>query len=285
MKCRKLNHERLIPLLLLYAFLLITPAMGADICRIVIPVSVKDSGAAPDERENHAIRLDSLEVGEPMPEGTENGSYTLQIAGSGAGELILMYEAAGEYGYNISQNKGIHDNCVYDSTSYRLQVTIIPDDQGSMKSSVVLYQEGKTEKRSEAAFVNTYAPPKNDEYYYETEDGTTGTPDETETGGNTENTEDTEFTEEETSNEESYDEKEEDEPEKKPSQNSGGGSSGGSGSGTSLKGDSGKGDSVKTGDASPIDLWMLVMAGSFLAILVISGLRKRNAADTSEVGP
>ena len=98
----------------------------------------------------------------PMPEGSENGVYTLTLDGPGSAKIPqVKTDELGVYTYTIRQVAG---DCKfaksYDATVYKYTVAVTKDKAtGKIETQAWLSLEGKEEKPDKCAFVNSYVDP------------------------------------------------------------------------------------------------------------------------------
>lgn len=140
------------------------PAFAEETPGVEIPVSVSLSGTLPSPAEDFKITLKADDAAYPMPEGAENGTYSMTITGADKKALPTMrYSRVGIYTYTILQEAGSNKKCTYDGTVYYLKVTIsnkIDKETGKyngLEATAVLRTDPNNEnKLDEALFKNVY---------------------------------------------------------------------------------------------------------------------------------
>ncbi len=101
----------------------------------------------------------------------KGGDFTFALTDAATGQVVstatnaadgsvsfpaLRFEAAGEYGYVISEVAGREEGMTYDASTYRLQVSVVDDGKGNLVATAG-YPDGP------AAFVNSYEKPEEPE--------------------------------------------------------------------------------------------------------------------------
>lgn len=133
-------------------------ALAAENPSVSIPVSVSLSGTQPEKAEDFTIKLSADDASYPMPEGAEDGSYTMTITGAQTKNLpAISFDRVGVYTYTIAQVAGSSEKCTYDKTVYTLNVYITnAEDESGLEATAVLYPGDEGEKQTAAAFENVY---------------------------------------------------------------------------------------------------------------------------------
>lgn len=141
-----------------------TVALAAETLKVAIPVSVAHEGAVPDEIDGYVIKLKADDASYPMPEGSEEGIYTLKLKGAEETAFPeITYEKLGVYTYTVWQEAGSNSLCSYDSSVFKVTVYIVNSENGGYASTVVVRYEGETDKEDTLIFKNVYTePPKSD---------------------------------------------------------------------------------------------------------------------------
>ena len=136
---------------------MVLPALAEGEPGVSVPVKVSLTGTLPARSERFRILLKADDPAFPMPQGAENGEYTLTITGAGTKRFpTAAFTREGVYTYTIAQLKGTDKNCTYDDAVYTLVVTAEKMLQGGLEVSVALHQGENGEKVNTAAFENTY---------------------------------------------------------------------------------------------------------------------------------
>lgn len=129
-------------------------------------VEVVLKGAVPGTPEDYAIKMQAEDAAYPMPEGTQDGVYTMTIKGAGKKALpSISYDDLGIYKYKIWQEAGTHSRATYDKSIYHMTVSVINNYTYDGYTVVIaLYEEGVTEKQDKIVFENSYKKkPKDDD--------------------------------------------------------------------------------------------------------------------------
>ena len=119
------------------------------------------TGDTPKTAVEFTFKLEGQEGNEPMPEGAEEG--TLTVKRSGAGEISfgsIDFTEPGEYTYFIWEVAGEEEGYTYDSTSYRLTVTVTEGESSFIMTPV--YSElldGGEAAAEKPVFTNMYEDP------------------------------------------------------------------------------------------------------------------------------
>jgi pilin isopeptide linkage protein/LPXTG-motif cell wall-anchored protein len=97
-----------------------------------------------------------------MPDGSINGSKTMQIAGDGTvsfGQII--YTNIGEYHYTVSEAGGGNRQYTYSSAVYSVSVLVTWKDAvgGDLEAVMDLAREGGIDKQEKALFISRYKAP------------------------------------------------------------------------------------------------------------------------------
>lgn len=141
-------------------------ASAADITGGGITAKVVLSGTLPQKDETFVIEMTGEKEDTPMPDGSEDGVYKLNITGAGEKSFPgITYTDLGEYHYKIYQKPGSDQKCTYDTTVYHLIVTVMNSDTDSdgFAVSYGLYNEDQTEKQDALVFCNQYQLKQNTE--------------------------------------------------------------------------------------------------------------------------
>lgn len=135
---------------------------AAEALNVEIPVSVVLDGEVPQEAEEFHIKWKAQDSLSPMPEGSTDGVYTVEITGAGEASVpAMIYSKVGIYSYTAWQEPGSGDLGHYDSTVYKVKVYVTNAEDGSgLEYTVLAYLEDESKKLEKIQFLNTYdAPP------------------------------------------------------------------------------------------------------------------------------
>ena len=135
-----------------------TVAYAAAPVNAKIPVTIHLEGTVPAEPETYVVELTPEKASNPMPAGTENGVYRMEISGEGSGVMEITYNKVGVYNYTVKQIPGDNENCSYDASVYQVTVFVTNSETGGLNVSVVAYKDGAEEK-TDIEFTNDYADP------------------------------------------------------------------------------------------------------------------------------
>ncbi|MBQ3864222.1 MAG: hypothetical protein II781_00030 [Clostridia bacterium] len=157
-------RKRICSLILLLVLLLLTalPAYAAgETVSEQIAVKIALEGPILEPYDTFTVELSAVTAGAPVPEGTTDGKYLLDIEGKATENtdtIDLSFPNMGVYSYKIRQIPGDQEACTYDSAEYDLTVYVL-NENGSRYSTTVLYdQDGN--KVDEALFTNEYEVPE-----------------------------------------------------------------------------------------------------------------------------
>lgn len=149
-------------LVLIMGLTIMAPAAHAVVApeapKIEIPVSVILSGEPPADDEDYEIVLEPDNPDYPMPEGSEDGVFTMIITGEDTGFLPeIAFSSLGVYTYTIQQTPGSNELATYDDSIYNLVVYVTNSELGDgLDVTVILYLLGETDKFEEVVFNNEY---------------------------------------------------------------------------------------------------------------------------------
>jgi pilin isopeptide linkage protein len=149
-------------LVLIMGLTIMAPAAHAVVApeapKIEIPVSVILSGEPPADDEDYEIVLEPDNPDYPMPEGSEDGVFTMIITGEDTGFLPeIAFSSLGVYTYTIQQTPGSNELASYDDVKYNLVVYVTNAEGGSgLETTVRLYLLGEMDKLDEVVFNNEY---------------------------------------------------------------------------------------------------------------------------------
>lgn len=127
---------------------------------ILLPVTIRAEGSLPETPEVYTLVLEG-EEGAPMPEGSQEQRFQLQVTGAQATAFpTIACDRVGIYHYTITQEPGKNAYCTYDRVKYQVEVTITYPEQGDkLEVAVAIAPENATMKSDSAMFVNSYDKP------------------------------------------------------------------------------------------------------------------------------
>lgn len=127
---------------------------------ILLPVTIRAEGSLPETPEVYTLVLEG-EEGAPMPEGSQEQRFQLQVTGAQATAFpTIACDRVGIYHYTITQEPGKNAYCTYDRVKYQVEVTITYPEQGDkLEVAVAIVPENASMKSDSAMFVNNYEKP------------------------------------------------------------------------------------------------------------------------------
>lgn len=137
-----------------------SPAALAESSRVrelTMSARVRITGDVPEELEKYYVVMEADDASYPMPEGSENGKYTLKMTGARSKEFpVITYDRVGIYTYKLYQIAGTNENCRYDDAVYTMTVYILNDGEGGFDIMAVLHAPDEEHKPDEVEFINHY---------------------------------------------------------------------------------------------------------------------------------
>lgn len=123
-------------------------------------VDVQAQGNVPAKPETYTLVLTGDE-GAPMPEGSRDGQYAMQVEGPGVADFpAIAYESVGVYHYVITQKPGTNSSCTYDDTRYEITVTVANQkSEPGLEVTIAIRNSQTQEKVEQMVFRNDYAYP------------------------------------------------------------------------------------------------------------------------------
>lgn len=158
---KKIMRGSLLAMLILAMCLtLMCPVFAADAITVEMPVTVTNSGYELEEPETYKIVLKADDASFPMPKGSENGEYTLEVTGPGEAAFpAITYAKHGTYTYTAWQVAGENELGTYDDAKFNITVYITnKEDYSGLMSTVAVYKDGESEKQT-IEFGNSYEEP------------------------------------------------------------------------------------------------------------------------------
>ena len=149
-------------LLLLLAIILTTVgtgllALAGNASDAVIKADVTVSGEVPWTAEKYSIELKAADESNPMPEGSDGGTYVLIAEGGGKFEFpAISFKSAGIYKYTVRQQEGTDQSCEYDKTVYSVEITVLNNDKGGVDCYIATRVDGSGDKTDKIRFDNKY---------------------------------------------------------------------------------------------------------------------------------
>lgn len=150
--------------LVLWVLALCVSMLGLTVCAATDPVSATIqvntalSGSLPDKPESFVVEMTADQAGAPMPQGAEDGVYTMKLQGAASGKIQMSYDRVGVYSYTIRQLPNADADCVLDSGVYHATVYVTSGTRyDDLYASAVLTREGAADKQEQVVFSNRYA--------------------------------------------------------------------------------------------------------------------------------
>ena len=133
-------------------------AFAEEAVTLELPVTIRISSSyKPAMAEELNIVLTAEDDSCPMPEGSENGTCRITIAGEGTKKLgAISYSKTGVHHYKIHQEAGTHLRGTYDSTVYHVTVYVTNAESGGLETTMVSYIDAASGKQGEVVFSNSY---------------------------------------------------------------------------------------------------------------------------------
>ena len=155
-----LNVSLALVMIVICSTTMILPAYAAELpgVSVSVPVTISLSGTLPYPAEDYTVVLKADDSACPMPEGSDDGAYSLTITGEGTKNFpAITYDRVGIYFYTVYQVAGSNKKCTYDDTVYTLKVTIsTKEDYSGLEATAVLYPDSDGKKLRGAEFANKY---------------------------------------------------------------------------------------------------------------------------------
>lgn len=161
---RKINKALFsaLSVLLLAAFIL--PCAASADSSLSLPVEVKIGGSVPQTEEVFEVQLKAISPDAPMPDGAENGVFTMKLRGAGTQSFPpVNFTYPRTEKYEVSQIPGKAEFYSYDSTVYELEVLARNTDSG-LSLTVLVSRDGQDEKVGNVLFNNSFDPPSKPEH-------------------------------------------------------------------------------------------------------------------------
>lgn len=117
-----------------------------------VPVKVALTGNLSGRADTFLVRIRANEAGNPMPAEAE-----ISVNANSSAEFRMEYTTPGVYEYTLTQVAGTEKRMVYDTTTYRVVVSVFNGENG-LETIVVAYKDGGTEKQASCDFSNRLKP-------------------------------------------------------------------------------------------------------------------------------
>lgn len=132
-------------------------ASAAETPAIKIPVTINITSSYKPV-EDYVVVMNAEDESFPMPEGSENGTYSLKITGAATGTIgEIVYPKVGIYRYQIHQEAGTNSRGAYDKKVYNLVVRVTNAEAGGLEATTILYTDNENNKLGEVSFSNSYS--------------------------------------------------------------------------------------------------------------------------------
>lgn len=135
-------------------------AFAQEPVTVEIPVTIELKGKVPSTPEDLAVVLTAQEKGNPMPEGSADGTYTMTVAGSVTQNFpSITYNSTGIYYYSIYQEAGTHKKGTYDESKYFIEVMVTnAENADALEASLLVFagSDKTAPKCGEIKFTNSY---------------------------------------------------------------------------------------------------------------------------------
>ena len=141
---------------MILVLLLSVCALAAEEVTETLSVSVSTKGTPPETPETYTVRL-TADGDFPMPEGSQNGVYDLQVKGAASASFPkISYDRPGVYTYTVRQVPGTQAGVKYDDSVFNVKVQVYNNAAGDgFEIVTAIRRQGNTEK-TPIGFVNIY---------------------------------------------------------------------------------------------------------------------------------
>ena len=153
--------KRYVFLICVLALLVSMLGMGAtaeNLAMASIPVTFHQGGSVPEDAEEFTVELTPAEENFPMPVGSEDGAFRLQVTADLPDTIYIPCNRVGVFTYTLRQIPGEDQHCIYDETEYELVVYVTYAKTGGVEVNVVAYKDATMEK-TDVEFFNYYGVP------------------------------------------------------------------------------------------------------------------------------
>lgn len=133
-------------------------ALAKEFPSFKLPVTVEQIGEVPNKPEKMDIVLTAVDGTCPMPEGSVDGKYTIEVTADTTGYFPdITFPKLGIYEYTVHQEIGGISRCDYDNTVYQMRVYVTNAENGEgFESTTILYIDDVNTKYAQIEFVNEY---------------------------------------------------------------------------------------------------------------------------------
>lgn len=158
MKTKQAKFMMVLLILIICLIVLAPTALASEVRSGEIPVTISLGDSPPAIEEDYKIMLKADNIAYPMPEGSVDGLFSMDIIGADTTKLPeIGFSSLGIYTYTISQEAGTNELATYDDSKYNLIVYVTNAEDGSgLETAVLLYMIGETEKLEGVVFHNDY---------------------------------------------------------------------------------------------------------------------------------
>ncbi|MDD6694124.1 MAG: FctA domain-containing protein [Olsenella sp.] len=119
------------------------------------------SGFEGGEYPIFSFRMQAVDAANPMPEGSEGGSKTVELQGPGDVSFgTITFDKAGTYQYLVFEVKDNRDGWTCDQTQYLVTYDVTDDGKGQLKQARTIQRvtgDGIGDEMNAMSFVNTYS--------------------------------------------------------------------------------------------------------------------------------
>ncbi len=119
------------------------------------------SGFEGGEYPTFSFRMQAVDAANPMPEGSEGGSKTVELQGPGDVSFgTITFDKAGTYQYLVFEVKDNRDGWTCDQTQYLVTYDVTDDGKGQLKQARTIQRvtgDGIGDEMNAMSFVNTYS--------------------------------------------------------------------------------------------------------------------------------
>ena len=141
-------------------FMGVTAFAAYDPVTATIPVEITLSGYLPETADTFRVELTPADATCPMPEGTVDGVYVMDMVGASAGNIEITFDQHGIYTYTAKQLPVENEDCYLDESTYKIVAQVINnEDYTGFDLVVVIYRNDEAEKPDVISFANRYAMP------------------------------------------------------------------------------------------------------------------------------
>lgn len=126
------------------------------ICEVDPPVQKKIVGS-PAVPGTFSFAMEAKDSTYPMPEGSLDGTKTVNIRGAGDVEFgTITFETAGTYEYTVTETDTKQTGYTYDSAEYTLRYSVTETDGSLSAALTIIKNNDEANAVNTAVFINTY---------------------------------------------------------------------------------------------------------------------------------